>query len=451
MNKILNALPHIKSSTKPEDLICYGFDACGIEDIPSAVVWPEETEDIVRIMKHAYENGIPVVPRGAGTGMTGGSVPLKDAVVISMERMNRILEVDKDNLTALVEPGIINGKLQREVESQGFFYPPDPASMNFCTIGGNVAENAGGPRALKYGVTRDYVMEVEAVLPDGKLITAGVRTHKGVVGYDLVRLLVGSEGTLAVLTKIRLKLLPLPEDVVALLCLFNDLEASAKAVSMVIASKIIPRTLEFMDREAIKAVEKFKPIGLPENIEALLLIEIDGYPDAIRKEAEKVAGICTGLGADVSMAADEEARDKLWECRRSVSPALYHISPTKINEDIAVPRNRIPEMLNGLRKLSGDSGVKIVNFGHAGDGNIHVNIMAGSSNAEEYRKAESLVKKIFELTLSLGGTISGEHGVGITKAKYIGMEIKEKELSLMKGIKNLFDPKNILNPGKMFP
>lgn len=451
MNKILNALPHIKSSTKPEDLICYGFDACGIEDIPSAVVWPEETEDIVRIMKHAYENGIPVVPRGAGTGMTGGSVPLKDAVVISMERMNRILEVDKDNLTALVEPGMINGKLQREVESQGFFYPPDPASMNFCTIGGNVAENAGGPRALKYGVTRDYVMEVEAVLPNGKLITAGVRTHKGVVGYDLVRLLVGSEGTLAVLTKIRLKLLPLPEDVVALLCLFNDLEASAKAVSMVIASKIIPRTLEFMDREAIKAVEKFKPIGLPENIEALLLIEIDGYPDAIRKEAEKVAGICTGLGADVSMAADEEARDKLWECRRSVSPALYHISPTKINEDIAVPRNRIPEMLNGLRKLSGDSGVKIVNFGHAGDGNIHVNIMAGSSNAEEYRKAESLVKKIFELTLSLGGTISGEHGVGITKAKYIGMEIKEKELSLMKGIKNLFDPKNILNPGKMFP
>jgi glycolate oxidase len=451
MNKILDALPHIKSSTSPEDLICYGFDACGIEELPSAVVWPEKTEDIVQIMKYAYESGAPIVPRGAGTGMTGGSVPLKDAVVISMERMNRIIELDKDNLTVLVEPGIINGRLQREVELQGFFYPPDPASMNFCTIGGNVAENAGGPRALKYGVTRDYVMEIEAVLPNGKLITAGVRTHKGVVGYDLVRLLVGSEGTLAVLTKIRLKLLPLPEDVVTLLCLFNDIEASARAVSMIIASKIIPRTLEFMDREAIKAVKKFKPIGLPDNIEALLLIEIDGYPDAIRKEAEKVAGICTGLGADVSMAADEEARNKLWECRRSVSPALYHISPTKINEDIVVPRNRIPEMLNGLRKLSEDSGIKIVNFGHAGDGNIHVNIMAGNSNAEEYRRAESLVKKIFELTLSLGGTISGEHGVGITKAKYIGMEIKEKELSLMKGIKNLFDPKNILNPGKMFP
>jgi glycolate oxidase len=220
---------------------------------------------------------------------------------------------------------------------------------------------------------------------------------------------------------------------------------------MITASKIIPRTLEFMDREAIKAVEKIKPIGLPENIEALLLIEIDGYPDAIKKEAEKVAEICTGLGADVSMAADEEARNKLWECRRAVSPALYHISPTKINEDIVVPRNRIPEMLNRLRKLSEDSGIKIVNFGHAGDGNIHVNLMVDRANEEEYRKAESLVKEILKLAISLGGTISGEHGIGITKAKYIGMEIKDKELILMKGIKNIFDPKNILNPGKIFP
>lgn len=451
MAKLSETLRRINISTEPEDLVCYSFDACGREELPSAVLWPEKTEDVMRIMRYAYEKGIPVIPRGAGTGMTGGSVPVKGSFVVSMERMNRIIDLDKNNLTVLVEPGMINGRLQREVEAHGFFYPPDPSSMNFCTIGGNVAENAGGPRALKYGVTREYVMETEAVLPDGNLINLGFKTHKGVAGYDLARILVGSEGTLALLTKIRLRLLPLPEDVVTLLCLFNDPEASARAVSKIIASKIIPRTLEFMDRESIKAVERFRPLGLSEGVEALLLIEIDGYPDAIKKEAEKVAEICTGLNADVRMAADADARNKLWECRRSVSPALYHISPSKINEDVVVPRSKIPDMLSGLRSFSEKTGIRIVNFGHAGDGNIHVNIMADKSNEEEYKKAESLVRDIFELTLRLGGTISGEHGIGITKSQYIGMEIKQRELSLMRGIKNLFDPKNILNPGKIFP
>ena len=448
---ILDAFPQIKASTNPEDLVCYGFDACGIEDLPSAVVWPETAEHVSLIMRYADANRIPVVPRGAGTGMTGGAVPLKGSVVLSMEKMNRIIELDKENLTVLVEPGIINGRLQREVEDHGFFYPPDPASMNFCTIGGNVAENAGGPRALKYGVTKDYVMEIEAVLPNGDLINVGVRTHKGVVGYDLARLLVGSEGTLAVATKIRLKLLPLPEDVLTLLCLFTDLEASGKAVSMIISSRIVPRTLEFMDREAIKAVEKFQPLGLDDNVEALLLIEIDGHPEAIKKEAGKVADICMKLGADVKMAEGDAARERLWECRRRVSPALYSLSPRKIGEDIVVPRNSIPRMLTSLKKLSEKTGIKIVNFGHAGDGNIHVNLMVDRTNEEENRKAEALVREIFNTTLSLGGTISGEHGVGITKAPYIGMEIKGSELALMKGIKNLFDPKNILNPGKIFP
>ena len=448
---ILEAFPRIKSSSRPEDLVCYGFDACGIEGTPSAIVWPETTEHVAQIMKFAHEHGVPVVPRGAGTGMSGGAVPLKDAVVLSMERMNRILEVDKANLTVLVEPGIINGKLQRQVEDLGLFYPPDPASMNFCTIGGNVAENAGGPRALKYGVTRDYVMGIEAVLPGGDIINLGVRTYKGVVGYDLARLLVGSEGTLAVATKIRLKLLPLPENVVTLLCLFADLEACGRAVSRIISAKIIPRTLEFMDREAIKAVEKFQPLGVPDSVEALLLIEVDGHPEAIKKEAGKVADLCMHLGADVRMAEDDAARNRLWECRRRVSPALYHLSPRKISEDIVVPRDRIPEMLMALRRLSKDRGIRIVNFGHAGDGNIHVNLMVDRSDEEEQRKAEALVREIFSLTLGLGGTISGEHGVGITKAPYIGMEIKEAELNLMKGIKRLFDPRNILNPGKIFP
>jgi len=447
---ILDALPNIKASTHPEDLACYGFDACGIEEKPSAVVWPETAEQVIQIMKYANENGVPAVPRGAGTGMTGGAVPLKDSIVLSMERMNRLLELDKNNLTVLVEPGIINGRLQRDVEGHGLFYPPDPASMNFCTIGGNVAENAGGPRALKYGVTRDYVMGIEAVLPNGDLINVGVKTHKGVVGYDLARLLVGSEGTLAVATKIRLRLLPLPQDVLTLLCLFTDLEASGKAVSMIISSRVVPRTLEFMDREAIRAVEKFQPLGLSEDIQALLLIEIDGHPEAIKKETEKVADICMKLGADVNMAEDGAARDRLWECRRRVSPALYSLSPRKISEDIVVPRDSIPQMLARLKILSERSGIKIVNFGHAGDGNIHVNLMVDQTDQEENRKAEALVREIFDATLRLGGTISGEHGVGITKAPYLGMEVKPAELALMKGIKNLFDPKNILNPGKIF-
>jgi len=451
MNALIDEFPNIKISIAPEDLICYGFDASGLEGSPSAVVWPEHTEDVVKVMKYAYDNGIPVIPRGAGTGMTGGGVPLTGAILLSLEKMNRILDVDPENLHVLCEPGLINGRLQREIERKGLFYPPDPASMNFCTIGGNVAENAGGPRAIKYGVTRDYVMEIESVLPNGDVLTTGVKTSKGVVGYDLTRLLVGSEGTLSVFTKIRLKILPMPEEVITLLALFSNLESSGLAVSHIIASKIIPRTLEFMDSEVIRAVENFKPVGLPREAEAVLLIELDGYPATITREAEKVAAICRHLGAEVSMAEDEEARAKLWEARRAVSPALYHISPTKINEDIVVPRNRIPEMLKRLRRLSEESGIKIVNFGHAGDGNIHVNIMIDRNNKEEYTKGVELVNHVFKETLDLGGTISGEHGIGLTKAPYIEMEISKTGLSIMRSIKKVFDPKNILNPGKMFP
>ena len=451
MNRLIDALSNIKVSIEPEDLICYGFDASGLESSPSAVVWPKNTEDVVRVMRYAFENSIPVVPRGAGTGMTAGAVPSKGAIILSFEKMNRILELDSENLNVLCEPGLINGKLQRELEYTGLFYPPDPASMNFCTLGGNVAENAGGPRALKYGVTRDYIMELEAVLPNGEMITTGVRTSKGVVGYDLTRLLVGSEGTLAVFTKIRLKVLPLPEEVVTLLAIFNDLESSGKAVSKIITAKIIPRTLEFMDREAIRAVENYKPVGLPENVEAILLIELDGHPAAITKEAEKIADICRHLGAELEMAEDEDARANLWAARRAVSPALYHINPTKINEDIVVPRSMVPEMLKRLRKLSEESGIKIVNFGHAGDGNIHVNIMVDRKDKEEYQKGINLVEQVFKDTLSLGGTISGEHGIGLTKARYIGMELARKEIEIMESIKKVFDSKNILNPGKIFP
>jgi glycolate oxidase len=450
MNKLSDLLPG-KISTQPEDLICYGFDASGLEAKPSAVVWPQEVIDVVRIMKYASTNGIPVIPRGAGTGMTGGAIPSEGAIIISLEKMNKILEIDKENLNVLVEPGVVNGKLQGELGRHKLFYPPDPTSMNFCTIGGNIAENSGGPRALKYGVTSDYVMGLEAVLPNGKVINTGIKTAKGVVGYDITKLLVGSEGTLAIITKARLKVLPLPEDVITLLVLFRDLEQSGNAVRSIISHGIIPRALEFFDREAISAVENYKPVGLPNDVESILLIELDGMPSLIKKEAGEIVDICGKLSGEVIMAKDARARERLWEARRAVSPALYHLSPAKINEDIVVPRNRITDMLKSLRKLSEETRIKIVNFGHAGDGNIHVNVMVDRNNRKEFEKAVKLIEEIFRITLELGGTISGEHGIGMTKSKYLSLEIQPEELELMKRIKHVFDPKNILNPGKIFP
>lgn len=440
----------VKHSSEPEDLACYGFDASGLEGRPALVAWPGTVDEVSEVLRFAYERDMIIVPRGAGTGMTAGSVPPEGAVIISTEKLNRILEVDYENLNAVVEPGVINGEFQRALAERGYFYPPDPASMEFCTLGGNVAENAGGPRALKYGVTRDYVMQLEAVLPDGRIITTGVKTYKGVVGYDLTRLLVGSEGTLAVVTKIRLRFLPQPPSVTTLLAYFGDVEAAGRAISEILASGILPRTLEFMDNECIRAVEKFKPTGLPTVIDALLLIELDGYPEVIRTEAAQVLKICRNWRAKCEVAADEEARTRLWECRRAISPALYHISPTKINEDIVVPRSRIAEMLAILKQLSRDSGIPIVNFGHAGDGNIHVNIMCDKRDKQKFKRGQEVVEEMFRHVLELGGTISGEHGVGLTKADYIGMEIGEAELELMRGVKKVFDPKGLLNPGKIF-
>lgn len=442
----------IELSTEKEDLICYSFDASNAEaTLPHSVAWPKNTNEVLSLIKYASENNLRIVPRGAGTGMVGSSIPSgSNCIVLSFEKMRKILDVDTRNMTVVVEPGVLNGRLQKELEYLGFFYPPDPSSLHLCTIGGNVATNAGGPRAIKYGVTRDYVMGLEAVLPDGSVISTGGKTHKRTVGYDLRQLLIGSEGTLGISTKIRLKMLPMPEDIITLLLLFNDLESSGMAVSKIISSKIIPRTMEFLDRASIQAIENYKPIGLPSDIEALLLIELDGYPATIKKEAERVVEIGHSLGGDAIVAEDDMARERLWEARRAISPALYHIKPTKINEDIVVPRDKIPLMLTELRKLSEESGIKIISFGHAGDGNIHVNTMVDKNNREEYAKGTEVVRKIFEITLRLGGSISGEHGIGITKAPYLGMEIKEKELELMKGIKRLFDPRGMMNPGKIF-
>ncbi|HLC15342.1 MAG TPA: FAD-linked oxidase C-terminal domain-containing protein [Thermodesulfovibrionia bacterium] len=450
--KKLKALLPERVFTEPEVLCCYSFDASPIRDGNAlAVVRPKSVDECVKAVQFCFDNNVPLCPRGAGTGTTGGSVSLNNAVILSLEAMNRVLEVDEKNSLVVVEPGVINSHLQRELAKKKLFYPPDPASMAFCTLGGNVAENAAGPRGIKYGVTRDYVMGLEVVMPDGTVMQTGVKTHKGVVGYDLTRLIVGSEGTLAVITKIFLKILPLPEKVVTLLAVFQNMVSAAQTVTAITGAGIVPAALEFMDREAIMAVERYQNFGLPAQCEAMLLIELDGSSPVVEKEADRAASICTSFGASVTAADTQSSREQLWKARRAISPALYFISPSKINEDIVVPRTRLADILNELRKISETCGVPIVSFGHAGDGNIHVNIMTDRNNPEEYGRAKGAVKKIFEATLRMGGTISGEHGIGLTKKPYIGMEIPRSGINLMKGIKELFDPKGILNPGKIFP
>ncbi len=448
--KIQDILPH-RTLTDPEELFCYGFDASSSEGRPLAVVKPVNASEVGQLAAFAHEHAISIVPRGAGTGMTGGAVPMKDVVVLSMEAMNRILEIDQHDMVAVVEPGVMNGYLQEKLEEKGLFYPPDPASMKFCTLGGNVAENAGGPRAIKYGVTRDYVLGLESVLSDGRILTTGGKTYKGVVGYDLTRLMVGSEGTLGIITKIILKVLPLPEEVATLLCTFTSMDDAARTVSKITSASIIPRTLEMMDRESIHAVEKYKAFGLPMDAEALLLIEVDGPVETVSKESERIASLCTSCNGSVRIAEDRYSKERLWEARRAISPALYKISPTKINEDIVVPRGSVPEMFGKLREISEKYDLPIPSFGHVGDGNIHVNVMTDKNNPDEYQRALDSIKEIFEATIRLGGTISGEHGVGITKKQYIGMDLDDTNIEIMKAVKNVFDPKGILNPGKIFP
>lgn len=439
------------ASFTQEDLLCYSYDATNTLYPPEAVVFPIGPEEISLIVKMANSERFPVVPRGAGTGFTGGSLPVEGGVVISTERMNRILEIDAENLTATVEPGVVTWELQQEVERLGLFYPPDPSSLKFSTIGGNIAECAGGPRAVKYGVTRDYVLGLEVVLPTGKIIQTGVRTVKGVVGYDLTRLLVGSEGTLGIITKASLRLLPLPEETKTLLAVYHDLKDAATTVSQIIKSRIIPSTLELMDSTSIRCVEEYAKVGLP-SAEAVLLIETDGKMDAAARDAETIRKICLDNNAfRVDIAVDKKEVKGLWQARRAVSAALFRAKPNKINEDVVVPRSRITELILGLQEIARKRGLLIASFGHAGDGNIHANIMYDRKDPAEARNAEEAVAEVFELTLRLNGTISGEHGVGVTKAPYIGMELSPEVVEMMKGIKKTFDPNGILNPGKIFP
>jgi glycolate oxidase len=435
-----------------EERKCYSFDARVDGAIPDLVVLPSSSSEISAILKLANVHRFPVIPRGQGSGLTGGSVPpVSGGVVLTFTRMNRILQIDPENLITVVEPGVITFILQEEVAKHGLYYPPDPSSYKYSTIGGNVAECAGGPNSLKYGVTRDYVLGLEVVAPTGEILNLGVKTMKGVVGYDLARLFVGSEGTLGVITQITLKLVPLPETKMTILALFKEVEEAAESVSAIIAGRILPSTIEFMDKSSIWCSEKASPMGLPEGVGGLLLIEVDGSSEAARLQAEKIEEVVRAHGAiRCDRTADQAQADKLWQARRAVSQALYNLAPLKIAEDVVVPRSEIPTLIRSLEAMRERYGLPILSFGHAGDGNFHVNLMI-QNTAEDRAKAEEAVREIFAEAIRLGGTMSGEHGIGLSKARYLGMELSQDVIVAMKRIKELFDPNNILNPGKIFP
>jgi len=439
-------------TTTMQDMICYGYDATQMEFLPDAVVHPANTEEVSEILKLANRERFPVFPRGAGSGFTGGSLPKSGGVVLVTTRMNRILRIDTENLIAEVEPGVVTEQFQQAVEKVGLFYPPDPASLKFSTLGGNVAENAGGPRCIKYGVTRDFVMGLELVLPTGEIIRTGGETYKGVVGYDMTRLLCGSEGTLGIITKIIFKILPFPDAKKTMLTIFDSIDGAAKAVSTIIGNKIIPTTLEFMDYATLQCVERRFNLGIPTEGRAVLLIEVDGDRDLIEKQAARIQELITPLGLVQFRAAKDDAEsEELWRVRRLVSPSLRDIGSTKYNEDIVVPRSKLPDVIRTIEKIQQKYNIPIVNFGHAGDGNIHVNIMIDKNIPGMDEKAHEVIREVFQAVLALSGTMSGEHGVGLSKAPYIELELSPQQIGAMKAIKAALDPNNILNPGKMFP
>ncbi|MDA8178076.1 MAG: FAD-binding oxidoreductase [Desulfobacteria bacterium] len=437
--------------TSLETRICYSFDATGKMFLPDAVVYPVNAEEVRQAVLLANLHRFPVVPRGAGSGFSGGSLPVHGGIVLSTERMDRIVAIDTENLYAVVEPGVVNGTLKEEARKKGLFYPPDPASLKFSTLGGNIAECAGGMCAVKYGVTRDYVLGLEAVLGTGELVRTGVATAKGVVGYDLTRMLVGSEGTLGIVTRATLRLIPLPESAATLLAFFPENRKSADAVNAIVAARVTPSAMELMDRTAIDCVQALMPVPLPEGTGSALLLEVDGPEGQVAREADLLTEVCRAHGAiEIRRASDARGRDELWKLRRSISPALRRLAPVKLNEDIVVPRSRLADMFAFLSDLSGRRNVRIVNFGHAGDGNIHVNIMISGADADETRRAEEAVAEVFRKTVEMGGTISGEHGVGISKAPFLEMEVGPLGVAVMKRLKECFDPNGILNPGKIF-
>lgn len=417
---------------------------------PDLVVFPESAVQVAAVFRTCQELGVPFTPCGARSGKSGGSLPLRGGVSVSLERMNRIRSISVEDLTAVVEPGVITGDFMKAVEAKGLFYPPDPNSWEFCTLGGNVAENAGGPRALKYGVTRDYVIGLEWVTPTGEILQVGRRTIKGVAGYDLVGLFVGSEGTLGVATEITVQLIPLPKRVMTALIVFDSVLSAARAVSEVLASGIIPRTLELLDDVAVRAVDG-RGFSFPPGSGACVIAEVDGNnEEGLFAELAQIGEICERLGArETLVAQDDSQREKLWAARRVVSTALRALKPHKISEDIAVPRSKIPETIEKLKRMGEELGLVVATYGHAGDGNLHANILYEGPHQRPL--VDTAIQRMLELTVQLGGTITGEHGVGHAKRAFLALEQPESVIALQRRLKAFFDASNLMNPEKIFP
>ncbi|MBI3772097.1 MAG: FAD-binding protein [Gammaproteobacteria bacterium] len=437
---------------EPSDCWPYGYDNSRRHALPQAVVFTREHAEVVAVVGFCNQHRIPLTARGRGTGTTGATVPTQGGIVLSLERMERIIKLDPGNRVMIVEPGVTNQAVQDAAAKAGFFWGPDPTSAAFCTVGGNIAYNSAGPRAVKYGTTRDNVLGLHAVTGDGKEIRTGVYTTKGVVGYDLTRLIIGSEGTLAIVTEATLKLTPLPEAKRTLQAVYKDMADAAAAVSSIMAQPVIPCALEFIDGRAIDMIRSYSRANLPTGAGAMLMIEVDGLAEGLDAAADRVAQAARNDGLlDLYVARTKEDVASLWETRKALSPALRNISPKKINEDIVVPVSEMPALIRGLEQLSQQYSIPIVNFGHAGNGNIHVNLLIDPDDPVQMHNAEHCLSDVFDLTLKLNGTISGEHGVGLEKRDFVGREIDTTTLDLMRRIKTQFDPNNILNSDKALP
>ncbi len=449
IEELSNSLGKERVLSNIEERICYSFDGTKQKALPDVVVKPETTDHVSVVAKIANKFAIPIYARGAGTGLTGGAVPIQGGIVLDIMKMNRILEICPQDLTATVEPAVITKHLQNEVAKDHLFYPPDPSSADSSTLGGNVAECAGGITGLKYGVTRNYILALEVVLADGTVMNVGRKTLKSVTGYDLTRLFVGSEGTLGIFTKITVRLIPQPQTILTVLAYYNNVDDALHTADMVIDQNIFPRTLELMDETSITAVKNYGNLKIPDGTKALLIIDVDGHEAAVKEELSVVEEACRKNNAiELVRANTQEERDSLWAVRRSISPALFKIAPLKINEDICVPRSKIKTILDKVKTSLEGSSILMASFGHIGDGNIHLNYMHHEDQKEEVHR---LVTQIFKDVVDLGGTISGEHGIGTTKKEFIRTELSPGEFKIMTDLKRFFDPKNILNPGKMFP
>lgn len=438
--------------TDPTDCYAYGYDNSREHALPDLVVFPRHHDDVVTILRLCHEAKIPVFARGRGTGTTGASVPVGGGIVLSTERMTKILDMAPNDRLMVVEPGVTNQAIQQAAGEHGFFWPPDPTSSAVCTVGGNLAYNSAGPRAVKYGTPRENVLGLRAVIGTGEEIRTGVRTTKGVVGYDLTRLLIGSEGTLAIITEATLKLTPVAESKRTLQAVYADMASAAKAVSRIMAQPVIPCALEFIDGHAIEMVRKYSSANLPENAGAMLMIEVDGPHSAMDQSVSAVSDAANteGLLALTTASSEAEVKD-LWATRSALSPALRNVAPKKINEDVVVPVSQMPDLITGLDKLARLHDITIVNFGHAGNGNIHVNLLVDPDDPEQLARSETCLDDVFSLVIKLGGSLSGEHGVGLVKRDFIDRELDPVSLRLMRQVKTVFDPENILNPGKTLP